>query len=181
MMKRTFVYLSVGLVTLALLGCAARVNDRKVVQVRYKGTLADGTVFDSTEGRKPPEFMIGSGFWMPVLEQALIGMKAGERKRIEVKAVDAFGEYDPSITEEVPKEKFADDIKFTKGLEVQTLTRGGPVLARIIEVRPTTVMVDFNHPLSGKDLVYDVEIVSIRNATREELAKLQAAQPNIQQ
>lgn len=180
-MKRAFVFPSVALLALALLGCAPRVADKKIVQVRYKGTLADGTVFDSTEGRVPLELIIGANFWIPALEQALLGMKVGDRKRIEVKAADAFGEYDPTITEEVPKEKFSDDIRFTKGLEVQTITMEGPVLARIVEVRPTTVVVDFNHPLAGKDLTYDIEILSIRSPTREEAARLRGASPGSQQ
>jgi len=180
-MTRAFMCVFAALVALALLGCAVTVTEKKVVQVSYIGTLADGTIFDTTQGRKPLEFMIGGGFWIPAVEQALIGMKVGEKKHIVVKAADAFGEYNSAAVEEIPKDKFSDDIRFKKGLEVQTITSEGPTLARIIEVRPKTVIVDYNHPLAGKDLTFVLEILNIRNPTKEELDQLQKARQSTPQ
>jgi FKBP-type peptidyl-prolyl cis-trans isomerase 2 len=174
-MKRSLFYVLTALAAFAMLGCAPRVAEKKVAQVRYTGTQADGTVFDSTDqrGGAPMEVMIGGGYWIPFLEQSLIGMKVGDKKRIEVKAAEAFGDYNPALVEEIPKDRFADDMQFKKGLQVQTITFQGPTLATIIEVRPKTVLVDHNHPLAGKDLFFDVEIMKIRDATKEELAPLQ--------
>jgi peptidylprolyl isomerase len=171
-MKRTIVLLFVAMIGLTSIGCAAKVEAMKVVQVRYQGSQTDGTVFDTTDGRAPVEVMIGGGFWIPSLEQALIGMKVGDKKRVAVPAAEAFGEYNPEATEKVPKDKFPDQVQFRKGMEVQTITSEGPTLAKIIEVGTETVTVDYNHPLAGKDLVFDVEIVKIRNPSREELARL---------
>ncbi len=171
-MKRPFLHIStVTIVALSLLGCAPRVAQNRVVQVRYTGTLADGSVFDSAEGR---EIKIGGGFWIPALEKILIGMKVGDKKRIQIKAADAFGEYDPKLAEEVSRDQFPDYMQLKKGMQVQTVSFVGPTLATIIEVKPKTVIVDYNHPLAGKDLTFDVEIVKIRDPTQEELDQLRA-------
>ncbi len=156
------------IVVAGLTGCAPSVAMKRMIQLKYTGTLADGSVFDTTEGRTPPEFIVGSGFMLPALEKALIGMKVGEKKHIVIKAADAFGEYDPAIIEEVPKASFPPEVKFRRGLTVQTISPAGPTLATITEVRPTTVIVDYNHPLAGKDLTFDVEVLAIRSPTAEE-------------
>jgi len=166
-MNRYVLCLSAALLAVILSGCAPRVAEGKSVQVRYTGRLADGTVFDSTESREPLEITIGSGFWIPALEQALIGMKAGDKKRIEVKATEAFGEYNPLFVEEVEKSKFPDGVRFEEGMTVQTMSSKGPTLATVIEVRPKTVMIDHNHPFAGKDLFFDVEVLKIRSPSRE--------------
>jgi FKBP-type peptidyl-prolyl cis-trans isomerase 2 len=170
-MKRLLVLASAALVSLALIGCAAKVADKKVVQVSYKGTLDDGAVFASTVGQAPMEVMIGGGFWIPALEEALIGLKVGDKKQIKIKAADAFGEHDPNLTMEVSKQDFPDYVQFRVGLTVQAATLDGPTLATIAEVKPETVIVDYNHPLAGKDLTFDVEILKIRKATDQDLAK----------
>jgi len=179
-MKRLCVCVCAALAVLALIGCARKVADKLVVKVDYQGTTDDGTLFASTYGQTPLEVMIGGGFWIPALEEALVGLRVGEKKTVTVKAADAFGEHDETLMEEVPKSDFPEYVQFKVGLTVQRATRDGPVLATISEVRPTSVIVDYNHPLAGKDLTFDVEILEIRRPTAEDLAKYATPDDQIQ-
>ncbi len=170
-MKLTAGRVALVLIALAVAGCApATVKDKAVVQMSYKGTLADGSVFSQSDKAKPLEFMVGSGKIIPALEKGIIGLKVGDKKKITVKAADAYGEYDKSALQEVPKERFPKDATFTVGERFLVQTPNGPFPVKIAEVKDKTVVVDFNHPLAGKDLTFDVEIVKIRNATKNELA-----------
>ncbi len=153
----------------ALAGCGAVVGDKKVVKIHYKGTLSNGSVFDSSEGKDPLEFLFGGGQVIPGLEAGVKGMKVGDKKQVAVKAADAYGEYDQAAIQEVPKESFPQDMRLERGMELVAQTAMGPIPVRIGEIRDKSVMVDFNHPLAGKDLTFDIEVVSIRDATKEEL------------
>ena len=175
-MKLTAGRVALILLALAVVGCApVTVKDKKVVSMSYKGTLADGTVFGQSDKDKPLEFMVGAGKLIPALEKSLLGMKVGDKKKITLKAVDAYGDYDNSALQEVPKDKFPKDATFSVGERFVVQTPTGPYPVKIAEVKYKTVVVDFNHPLAGKDLTFDVEIVKIPEATKEELA--QAAAP----
>ena len=106
-MKRLLSRLAPLLMILAFVGCGpAAVVDKKMVQMNYKGTLPDGTVFGQSEAGKPIEFMIGAGKMIPALEKGIMGLKVGAKKKIEIKAADAYGEYDKNAVQEVPKEQF---------------------------------------------------------------------------
>ncbi len=162
------------LLVLAVVGCApAKVADKKIVSISYKGTLADGSVFSQSETGKPLEFMVGVGKLIPALEKGLVGLKVGEKKTVTVKAADAYGEYDPAAVQEVPKDQFPKDASLTVGQHFQVQTQAGVMTVTIAAVKDKTVSVDFNHPLAGKDLTFAVEIVKIRDATKEELAAVQ--------
>jgi FKBP-type peptidyl-prolyl cis-trans isomerase 2 len=170
-MKSVLSSLALLLLALAMIGCApATVKDKKVVQMNYKGTLADGTSFGQSEPGKPLEFMVGAGKLIPTLEKAVLGLKVGDKKKIQVKAADAYGEYDKSAIQEVPKEQFPKDLTIAIGEHYRVQTPQGPLTVTITAISAKTVTVDFNHPLAGKDLTFDVEIVKIRDATKEELA-----------
>ena len=161
----------------AVAGCGATVDDKKVVKIRYKGTLSNGSVFDSSEGKDPLEFLFGGGQVIPGLEAGVKGMKVGEKKQVGIKAADAYGEYNQAAVQEVPKESFPKDMKLETGMELLANTGMGTVPVRIAEIRDKSVMVDFNHPLAGKDLTFDVEVVAIRDATKEELGPATPAGP----
>ena len=170
-MKSVVSSLALLLLALAMIGCApATVKDRKVVQMSYKGTLPDGTSFGESEKDKPLEFIVGAGRLIPTLEKAVIGLKVGDKKKIVVKAADAYGEYDKTAIQEVPRDQFPKDLAITVGEHYRVQTPSGPLTVTITAVSAKTVTVDFNHPLAGKDLTFDVEIVKIRDATKEELA-----------
>jgi len=153
-------------------GCTPKIANNTVVQISYTGSLADGTVFDTSEGGEPLEFVFGVGMMIPGLETGLLGLKVGDTKRIEVKAADAYGERDEAAVQEVQLSEFPADMEIEVGRQLTAQTENGQVYATILEIRDKTVMLDFNFPLAGKDLIFEVEVVGIRKATREELAAL---------
>jgi FKBP-type peptidyl-prolyl cis-trans isomerase 2 len=169
-MKSVVSCFSVLVLTVAIMGCAPiTVKDKKIVQMNYKGTLPDGTSFGQSEPGKPLEFMVGAGKLIPTLEKALVGLKVGDKKKVEIKAADAYGEYDKSAVQEVPRSQFPKELPITVGEHYRVQTPQGPITVTINAANDKTVMVDFNHPLAGKDLTFDVEIVKIRDATKDEL------------
>jgi peptidylprolyl isomerase len=170
-MKSVVSSLALVLLALAMIGCApATVKDKKVVQMSYKGTLVDGTSFGESESGKPLEFIVGAHRLIPTLEKSVLGMKVGEKKKVQIKAADAYGEYDKSAVQEVPKEQFPKDLTLAVGEHYRVQTPQGPLTVTVTAVSAKTVTVDFNHPLAGKDLTFDVQIVKIRDATKEEIA-----------
>jgi FKBP-type peptidyl-prolyl cis-trans isomerase 2 len=179
-MKRFVPYIMVALLLGLVLGCTQTVSDKKVVQMKYKGTLADGTEFTSSDDAGSPlEFMVGTNNMNITIEKAIMGMKVGEKKKIDIKAADAYGEYDKDALQEVPKELVPEGAKV--GMELQVQGPTGPIPVKIVEIRSKTVMVDFNHPLAGKDLTFEVEIVKIRDATKEELTKALSTSETVQE
>jgi peptidylprolyl isomerase len=160
---------------LLLAGCAAKVADKMVVQFNYKGTLSDGTVFDSSEGGEPVEFVVGVGMMIPGLEEGMRGLKAGDKKTITVKAADAYGERDEAAVQEIPRSEFPEGMALEVGVPMTAQTEQGQMYAVVTELREDTVMVDFNHPMAGKDLTFEVEIVKVRRPTDEERAQLESA------
>ncbi len=163
------------LAMLAVVACApAKVADKLVVDFNYKGTLTDGSVFSESQPGQPMEFQVGSGKLIPALEKGMLGMKVGDKKTITVKAADAYGEYDSSALQDVPRDQFPKDLALQVGQHFQVQTAAGVMTVTIAAVKDKTVTVDFNHPLAGKDLAFAVEIVKIRSMTKEEKKAAQA-------
>ncbi|MBK1717320.1 FKBP-type peptidyl-prolyl cis-trans isomerase [Thiocystis violacea] len=138
----------------------AKLGDR--VEVHYRGTLADGTTFDSSRGRELLVFTLGQGQMLPDFEEALIGMGAGERKTIIIPCESAYGEHDTRMNLTVPK----DAIDVGTALEVGTILRaqapdGETASFTIVALDAETVSMDGNHPLAGHDLTFDLELVRI--------------------
>jgi len=132
------------------------------VQIHYTGTLADGEVFDSSTGRDPLKFTVGSGQIISGLDAALPGMSLGEKKTVEIAAVDAYGPINPAARQSVPRESIPDDIPLDLGTQLQLQTSEGQVMpVTIVEVSETKVTLDANHPLAGCDLTFAFEIVAI--------------------
>lgn len=132
------------------------------VRIHYKGTLLDGNVFDSSEGRDPLEFVVGSGQIIPGLDTAMPGLTVGEKKRVEIACVDAYGPINPAMRQQIPREGIPDDIPLEPGTQLQMQTPDGQALpVTVVEVDEATVTLDANHPLAGQDLVFDIEVVSI--------------------
>jgi peptidylprolyl isomerase len=170
-MKRLLWGLVPLFLALAVIGCApASVKEKKIVSISFKGTLADGTVFGQSEKDKPLEFMVGSGKMIPALEKGLIGLKVGEKKTIAIKAADAYGEYDKSAVQEVPRAQFPKELELKVGQSYRVQTPQGPITVSVTAMDDKTVTVDFNHPLAGKDLTFDIQVLKIRDATKEEIA-----------
>lgn len=138
------------------------VKSGDTVAIHYTGTLLDGTTFDSSEGREPLEFEVGSGMIIPGLDKALPGMTVGEKKVVKIACVDAYGPLNPEMRQAVPREGIPEDIPLEIGTTLEMQTADGqsmPVM--VVELDAATVTLDANHPLAGKDLQFDFELVRI--------------------
>ena len=132
------------------------------VRIHYTGSLTDGTPFDSSEGRDPLEFTIGSGQIIPGLEREILGMKVGDKKTVTAVADEAYGQHNPEAMQEVPRANIPPEIELKVGNRLQAVTQDGRQISVVIAaVTDETVTMDANHPLAGKDLVFDVELVEI--------------------
>ena len=131
------------------------------VTVNYTGRLADGSVFDSslTEGREPLKATLGQGSLIPGFEKGLLGMKEGDKKVVEIPSDEAYGSTREDLVVEVPKERVPETV--SEGQMLQTMTPQGPMNVIVKEVKEDVVIIDGNHPLAGKDLIFDLELVSI--------------------
>ena len=140
-------------------------NDVKpgdTVRIHYTGTLSDGTTFDSSQGREPLQFTVGSGQIIPGLDHAIPGMSVGETKTVTVPAAEAYGARNPDGVQSVPREQVPDHIPLDPGTQLQVQTGDGQTLpVTVTEVTAEVVVLDANHPLAGKDLTFEVELVEI--------------------
>jgi len=137
------------------------VTEGKLIKVSY--TLkVNGDVIDSTNEGEPFEFRVGSSQVIPGFEKALIGMKAGEKKLFEVTPDEGYGQENPEGIHEVSKDELPPDIKPEVGMTLYAREPNGQTIpVRISEVKEDAVVVNFNHPLAGKNLNYEVEIIEI--------------------
>ncbi|MEP3055364.1 MULTISPECIES: peptidylprolyl isomerase [Ascidiaceihabitans] len=140
----------------------AAIKDGDTVRIHYTGTLLDGSVFDSSEGRDPLEFAVGSGQIIPGLDEALPGMDIGDTKKVQIPVEKAYGPINPEMQQAVPREGIPDDIPLELGLQLHMQTPNGqPMPVTVVAMDEATVTLDANHPLAGKDLTFDIEIVSV--------------------
>lgn len=137
-----------------------KANDK--VRVHYTGTLKNGEVFDTSEGREPLEFTIGAGQIIPGFENGIMGMKVDETKTIDIPSGEAYGERREELVQEVAKSQLPAEITPEVGMQLSSQgPNGQPIPLVVTEVTENTITVDANHPLAGKDLVFEVSIVSI--------------------
>jgi FKBP-type peptidyl-prolyl cis-trans isomerase SlyD len=143
------------------------IQDNQVVSLEYE--VRDGDqIVDSNKGGAPLVFMYGKGQIIPGLEKGIKDMNIGDKADILVKAEDAYGEYNAEATQEVPKEQFAG-IDLTEGMTLYGQGEdGGTVQVTVKEIKDDSVVIDFNHPLAGKDLMFSVAINNVRDASAEE-------------
>lgn len=138
----------------------ARMGDR--VKVDYVGTLADGTVFDRTDEGAPLEFTIGGQEVIPGFERAVVGMKPDQKRTVTIPAADAYGPRRSEMVAHVERARFPGNPAFQVGQQIQiTQEDGAKLVATVTGVTPTTVTIDANHPLAGKDLTYAITLVTI--------------------
>lgn len=133
------------------------------VQVHYKGTLTDGTLFDSSEGREPLEFPLGAGMVIPGFDNGILGMTVGQKKRIEIPVDEAYGPAHEDMIFTFNRSDLPTDIPLEVGVTLEMHEDGNqqPLPVIIRQVTDDTVVVDANHPLAGQDLVFEVELVGI--------------------
>ncbi len=144
------------------------IEKNQVVSIEYE--VRDGdTVVDSNVGGAPLVFMFGRGQIIPGLEEGIANMTIGEKGDILVKPANAYGEYNPDATQEVPADQFAG-IDLEVGMTLYGQGEDGATTQVIVkEIGSETVMIDFNHPLAGKDLMFSVTLSNIRDASEEEV------------
>jgi peptidylprolyl isomerase len=132
------------------------------VQVHYIGKLTDGTTFDSSEPRDPLEFTLGQGELISGFEQAVVGMQPGESKTETIAADQAYGPHRSELLITVERQEFPPELQPHVGQRLQmTQTDGAAVPVLVTDVTPSQVTLDANHPLAGKDLVFDITLVAI--------------------
>lgn len=125
---------------------------------------------ESSFAREPLTVLLGHGGVIPGLERALIGKSQGERFEVEVTAAEAYGELREGFRQRVPKKYFREPGSLRAGMQTVVGTDQGPRLVTVVKVGMSVVDVDLNHPMAGKDLRFDIEVVEVREATPEELA-----------
>lgn len=140
--------------------CGMPIKKGDKVKVHYTGKLADGTVFDSSKDREPLEFTLGKGQLIPGFEAAVEGKEPGETVTVVIQPKDAYGESDPEMIFTVPKGQVPENIPLEPGTPVHLKSDNGQQMDVVItEVGPDEVTLDANHPLAGKELTFDIEIL----------------------
>ncbi len=137
------------------------IEDGKKVRIHYKGTLNDGEMFDSSEGRDPLEFETGSGMVISGFDSAVRDMEVGEKKTVTLPSKEAYGELREEMIGDIPKDKFPEDMEIQVGMPLQMSGPEGPVPVVVKEIKEDTVTIDANHPWAGKDLPSELELVEI--------------------
>ena len=158
--------ISLGIILLSVIliaGCSETVvKDGDTVRVHYTGTLDDGTVFDSSVDREPLEFTVGAGEMISGFEEAIIGMQVGQSKTVKIPAENAYGARDENLVFIIQREELPQDLDPEVGQRLQMLQTDGPtILVTVTDVFERWIAVDANHPLAGKDLTFEIELVEI--------------------
>jgi peptidylprolyl isomerase len=140
-----------------------KVKDGHNVKVHYIGTYPDGSEFDNSRARgETLDFQIGTGKMIKGFNDAVVGMKKGQKKKVTLSPDNAYGARDETAIFEVPKNAFPSNFDFTVGNMVHGQTPDGrPLIAEILSLQKETVTLDHNHPLSGKDLTFEIELVDV--------------------
>jgi|YNPMSStandDraft_1061717.scaffolds.fasta_scaffold00009_70 FKBP-type peptidyl-prolyl cis-trans isomerase 2 len=133
------------------------------VSLHYVGYFKDGTIFDSSKERNEPfEFVVGAGQVIPGFETNIIGMKEGEKKKFEINHKDAYGEYRDDLKFAIDKNTISEDIDYEIGTVLTLQNEQDETLyVTVVEINDNTVTLDANHPMAGKDLVFEVEILKV--------------------
>ena len=147
-----------------------QVKNGDTIKIHYKGRLDDGTVFDSSEGRAPLEFTVGGGMVIPGFDAGVMDMNVGDKKTIHIPAAEAYGEKHDHLVMEFPKDQFPEDMVPEEGMQLNMSSNTGQVIPVVItEVKDDTVMLDANHQLAGKDLIFDLELMEINGVGKSRI------------
>ena len=139
-----------------------QVKTGDTVKVHYQGRLTDGSTFDSSEGREPLEFEVGSGMVIKGFDDGVVGMVVGDKKILNIPAEEAYGDINDEMLVEFPREQFPEEMVPEVGMRLNMTNGDGHVIPVLItEVKEDTVILDANHPLAGEALVFDIELVEI--------------------
>jgi peptidylprolyl isomerase len=132
------------------------------VRVHYHGKLTNGETFDSSTGRDPLEFEVGSGSVIKGFDEGVTGMQVGEKKTINIPVDEAYGQRSEEMMIEFPKDRFPGDMEIEAGMQLMMGNGSGQNIPVIVtEIKENSVILDANHPLAGEELVFDIELVEI--------------------
>ena len=139
-----------------------KVKNGDTVKVHYHGRLANGETFDSSAGRNPLEFEVGSGTVIKGFDNGVTGMQVGEKKTINIPVEDAYGPVNTDMLIEYPKDQFPSDLKVEVDMPLMMSSASGEQFqVRVDEIKDDVIILDANHPLAGEDLIFDIELVEI--------------------
>jgi FKBP-type peptidyl-prolyl cis-trans isomerase 2 len=140
----------------------SKVKSGDTVKVHYTGKFSDGEVFDTSEGKEPLEFTVGSGQVIEGFDNGVIDLQPGDKTTIEIQADKAYGPVREDLIQQVEKKHFPENVSLEQGqfLELRQ-PDGGKLIVKIVDVNDENVTLDANHPLAGKDLTFEVELVEI--------------------
>lgn len=140
----------------------SKVKNGDTVKVHYTGSLEDGSVFDTSQDREPMEFTLGSGQLIPGFEKAVEGMEKGESTKVTIPSEEAYGEPREDLIISVPRENMPEGVTPEVGMQLQVNQPDGQSIpVRITEIADEEVKLDANHPLAGKDLIFEIELMEI--------------------
>ncbi|MCD4689014.1 MAG: peptidylprolyl isomerase [Desulfuromonadaceae bacterium] len=136
------------------------IKNGDTITVNYTGKFEDGNVFDTSEGKEPLKFTVGSGQLIKGFDDAVTGMVAGDKKTVTMTPADAYGELQDGMIIDIPKSQIPEDMKLEIGQRLHLRDpQGQPVPAMVAEITEESVKMDANHPMAGKTLIFDLEIV----------------------
>ena len=144
-----------------------KIQNGQYAQVHYTGKLSDGTIFDSSDGRQPLEFKVGSGQVIPGFDQAIEGMEVNEEKKFLLKSEEAYGPVRDDLRKDFPRDMLGEK-EVEVGQELWFKTPQGPVPGKVLNLETDTFTVDFNHPLAGRDLEFSVKLVGISDSPTQD-------------
>ena len=133
----------------------------KTVKVHYKGTLDDGSVFDSSEGRDPIEFQMGSGSLIPGFEAAVAEMEIDETRSVTIPSAEAYGEVNEDMVGEIPRSNLPEDIEPEVGMVLSMQSPDGEMPVRVVAVDEENLTLDANHPLAGQNLTFELTLIEV--------------------
>ena len=140
----------------------SKIEKDSKVKVHYTGKLETGEVFDTSRQREPLEFTMGQGQLIPGFENAILGLAVGEETTASIPSSEAYGEHNPEMVITVTKDQLPEDMEPAEGLQLQlNQPNGQPIPCVVAKVEGEDVTIDANHPLAGKDLTFDIEVVDI--------------------
>jgi len=140
-----------------------QVKNGDVVKVHYTGKLTNGEQFDSSTGREPLEFTVGAGQMIKGFDDAMPGMSVGEKKTVNISPENAYGEKSEEAVIEFPRENVPADMPLEVGMQLELRSESGqPIPVTIEDIREDVIVLDANHSLAGKELVFDIELVEIK-------------------
>lgn len=135
------------------------VKEGNTVKVHYTGKFEDDRVFDTSKEREPISFKVGAGMMIPGFEKGVVGLNEGDSKTIKISPEDGYGQRNEELINEIPLEKLPEGVE--RGALLQAQTEQGPMNVVVAEIKEKTAMIDANHPLAGKNLVFDIELIEV--------------------